>query len=369
MLCFLLTFCVGFLSISSDAYAFEKEDNFYPLVDSSSQIKFYGDNWSKLGQYFTTVNGNKMTFNNPLTNNIKYLTWESFIDNSTTNSPEIFTFPFNPDLYEYYFLGTVVGKYSNVSESTFKPTAMEVLGYDFATNTKEWYPLNSTVFYDIDTGINSGFGWYTKIDFGTRDNIGMHSVTLHGDKDGTGSKPANLIWEMGVLAVEKGNSETATLTDILNQLQKMETSITENIQNGSNSITSAVGESAEKISGTIEEQYDVEEGEDFEVDSIAGEVEEKLGVLSVGADTLVGFLDLFDASSAGSTTITFPAFNIEVGGESYNVWNDITFDLAVLEENFGVLIGAVRTVTVLCVWLAVLSYLIKAKDHIITNRG
>lgn len=143
----------------------------------------------------------------------------------------------------------------------------------------------------------------------------------------------------------------------------------EQLENLQKKITGSIDSAKDEILDKVVEQFEMDENEDFGVEDITNQVEEKLGVLTVGADTLVGFLDLFSSSNAGTTEIVFPGFEIEVQGESFNVWNDISFDLSTLEDDFGILINSVRSVLVLCVWLAVLSYLVKAKDHLINNRG
>ena len=375
-LCFLLACCVGFLSIDNlKVHAYTKTENFYPLVEENSILHFYINDWNTVKTYNGTYKDNRIVYSNPDLSNVFGILWVS-----NSNSSHDLVFPYNPEVYDYYILGNLVTLNTDTSKSTFKPRTLNIYGWDYATNTNEYYPLNNLHFYDIDTSQYCGFGWYARIDFGSRDNIGIKQIGFYDDKDGLGNKPANLTMEMGILAVDKTASETVVLSQILQQLQNMESSITENIQNSSNAISSAVGQAGEKVTGAIDsakdelkdkinEQYEMDENEDFGVGTITEQVEEKLGVLTVGTGTLVGFLDLFNSGNAGSTEIVFPAFEITVQGETYPVWNDISYDLRTLEDDFGILINAVRTILVLCVWMAVLSYLVKAKDHVINNRG
>lgn len=354
---------VGFLSIDSHVYAADYSHNYHPIISDKSFLRVYINNYSTMQDYNATIKEDTYHFSNPALENVYAITWQNY------NSDDVLTFNYNPDLYDYYFIGNMVAVNKDVSKSTFKPTNIVIYGLDYATNSSEWYPMNDVGFYDIDSSAYCGFGWYGKIDFNSRDNIGISSIAFTADKDGLGNKPANLVMEMGILIVDKESTESATLTAILNQLNQMESSIAQNIQNQSNVISSAIGQSAEKLQQAIENQFGMDDNEDFGVNDIQGQVEEKLGVLNFTADTLTSFLDLFNANTVGDTKITFPSYTIEVQGETYTVWNNIEFDFSFLEENFGILITAVRTVTVLCVWLAVLSYLGKAKDQIIINRG
>ena len=286
-------FSVGFFSTNSlTAYAYDKEDNFYPVTSNESVINVYLNalDWNNRQVYMGTVRDNSHYFANPYLENVVAMSWEAHPDEN------YFSFPYNPEVYDYYFLGTMYSSNDRqYDKSTFKPTRLEVYGEDYATQGAEYYPLSGLGFYDIDSQYYSGFGWYTKIDFQSRENIGLTYINFLDDKDGKGNKPANLILDMGVLAVEKSSSQDAVMAQILAQLNKMESSITENIQNGANAITGAIGESAEKIQSAIENQFNMDDSEDFGVNEITGQVEEKLGVLNFTADTLTNFLDLFNA--------------------------------------------------------------------------
>lgn len=134
-------------------------------------------------------------------------------------------------------------------------------------------------------------------------------------------------------------------------------------------ISQGIDSASGNIIDSVESQYAMDSGDDLGAGDLQAQVDDKMGVLNFGADTLVSFLDLFNPSTISGTQLTFPAFSIEVGGSSYTVWNDTVFDLSVLEVHFGVLIDMLRIITVLCVWLAVLLYLVKAKEHFINGQG
>ena len=76
---------------------------------------------------------------------------------------------------------------------------------------------------------------------------------------------------------------------------------------------------------------------------------------SIYVDTL--FSGLSGLVTAGSTTLTFPAFAIAVQGTDYQVWQEHTFDLSQLDGWFSGLMAAVRLATSVVVVGAVIHYL------------
>lgn len=351
-------------------YAFESESNFYPIAEPASFLNVYFDGTSSATKYTGTVDGDKMVFSNPYMENVTRIDWFANYQDYE------FTFPYNPYEYDYYLLGTVTAvnpttgsNASNFDKSTFQPSYLRVFYRNYATEGNSNYPITGYNIYNIDTTTHAGFGFYVGIDFEAAENTGIHAISFINDIQGLGNKPANLTMEFGILAVGKSESNATVLSQILSQLVGMESSLNSALGSVADQITDSISDSAQQIKDSIENQYAVSDAEDFGVGQLTNQVEEKLGVLTFGADTLNNFLGLFQASNVGGTELTFPGFQIEVQGQSYNVWPDISFDLAFLEEHFGILITAVRTVTVLCVWLAVLGYLVKAKDHFINNKG
>lgn len=328
--------------------AYETEDNFF-VFDPLITVTFNRSDGS-IKQSSANISNGSFSIANAALSDVTHFT---VLNASTT---ENWTFPYNHDVYDYYLLGTITAISSN-SQFTFRPTVVD-LYYKKSDGSMGMYDISDLNVYDIGGWQQYGFGFYEKVSFSSADNTGIRHIYLGLENDLTGSIPANLKLEFGVLGVRKNTSQENALAQILSQLQSMESSINDSL-----------GEAADQIAGAIENQYAMSDSEDFGVGQITDQVEESLGVLTFGADTLHNFLDLFSAETVGGTQLTFPAFQIEVQGVSYNVWPDITFDLSFLEEKFGILITAVRTVTVLCVWLAVLGYLVKAKDHFINNKG
>lgn len=161
------------------------------------------------------------------------------------------------------------------------------------------------------------------------------------------------------VSVENGNTLNSSDTAIQSYLQQIYNS-TNNIE----SLQQQGNQLQQEAIDKIENQYSVSEEEDFGVEDIVDQVNQKAGVLSFGTDTLVNFLDLFDAANATNTKLTFPGFSMKIQGVDYQVWPDYHYDLSELENQFGALIEVVRWSCVMVVWLAVLNYLVKAYDTI-----
>lgn len=342
--------CVGCLSVDSlRVCAFDSENNFYPYDVPGVAVAMFDSNLQSLYNSVVTLNtsNNKYYVANSSYSNVYHIT----VNNS--GDEMYFTFPYNPDLYDYYLLGTVVGKTTTSTGFTYKPTNIFATGYNVDTEKYFNYPYYDLNIYNIDNAMYKGFGFSQRVAFEEVGNVGIHNIQLAQDKDNTGSVPANIIMEFGVLAVDKTLSEELTLAAILDKLDSME-----------NSLMNSINSAADEVVEGIENQYSVSDEENFDVEDIVDQVNEKAGVLSFGTDTLVNFLDLFDAANATNTQITFPGFSMEVQGETYQVWPDYHYDLSELETQFGALIEVVRWGCVMAVWLAILNYLVKAYDSI-----
>lgn len=118
---------------------------------------------------------------------------------------------------------------------------------------------------------------------------------------------------------------------------------------------------------TINDQWSMDDNENLGVADLVPEVEEKLGVLGFASDTLIQFVDLFNPDNINGTGLTFPAFSIDVQGESYQVWSDYTYDLNTLYDDFSFLIDTVRTILTLFVWIAVFNYCVKSYERFVTE--
>lgn len=110
-----------------------------------------------------------------------------------------------------------------------------------------------------------------------------------------------------------------------------------------------------------QEQYDEftddgsAEGESF-ITGTDSTVKEKIGIFTFLDTMLENLLGLFDAPD-GDAVITFPAFSMEIGGETHQIWADTQFNLTSLDDDFSVLLTAVRFGTVATVYFALINFL------------
>ena len=335
---------------SIDVYAFTASDDFYPYDVPGVSVAMFDKNANALYNSVASLNAsnNEYRANNTAYSNV----WHITVNNSGDNM--YFTFPYDSSLYDYYLLGTVIGKTTLDNGFTYKPTNVYATGRNVDTGKYVNYPYYNLDIYNIDNAIYKGFGFSERIAFDEVGNIGIHNIQLADDKDSIGSVPANIVFEFGILAVEKGQSEEQTMSAILDKLDTMESSLISSIES-----------SADKVVQGIEDQYHVNENENFGVGGIVEDTENKLGALTFASDTMIGMLDLFDSENAGDAVLTFPSFGIKVQGKVYRIWDDIQFDFSILEDNFGVLIEAVRWGTVMCVYMALCMYIGKAYGQII----
>lgn len=121
-------------------------------------------------------------------------------------------------------------------------------------------------------------------------------------------------------------------------------------------VSDAVNSQGQAIQDKIESQFDTSQGSEVgsAAQDFADQAAESLGVVSY-VDTL--FSGLSGLVTAGSTTLTFPAFAIAVQGTDYQVWQEHTFDLSQLDGWFAGLMAAVRLATSVVVVGAVIHYL------------
>ena len=128
------------------------------------------------------------------------------------------------------------------------------------------------------------------------------------------------------------------------------------IQNQTSELDQSITNAGQGVQDKIESQYDTSEGSEVgsAAQGFADQAAESLGVVSY-VDTL--FSGLSGLVTAGSTTLTFPAFAIAVQGTDYQVWQEHTFDLSQLDGWFSGLMAAVRLATSVVVVGAVIHYL------------
>lgn len=128
------------------------------------------------------------------------------------------------------------------------------------------------------------------------------------------------------------------------------------IENQTGELDQSITDAGQGVQDKIESQFDTSQGAEVgsAAQDFADQAAESLGVVSY-IDTL--FSGLSGLVTAGSTTMTFPAFVIAVHGTDYQVWQEHTFDLAQLDGWFSGLMAAVRLATSVVVVGAVIHYL------------
>lgn len=147
----------------------------------------------------------------------------------------------------------------------------------------------------------------------------------------------------------------------------MESALVDAIGDQTDAITGAVSDAAQQLEDVINSQYDVEDGEDFDINDMTDEITEKMGLLSFSGDVLDDFVGLFDESNISAPVLTFPAFGMEVQGQMYQVWDSYDYDLRDLDSQFPVLMNAVRLVSGLIVWLLLFNYIAKVADEFLRS--
>lgn len=125
----------------------------------------------------------------------------------------------------------------------------------------------------------------------------------------------------------------------------------------------------EAINNSINNNYnDLTRPSDSAVDSASGtlsdtsDVTAKTGLFTSIDNLTQGVFNLF--SNPGSTTLTFPGFGVEIDGVSYDVWDNTSYNLSDIDDNFSGLMSVVRFASSLLVYLALIRYLINTYHRI-----
>lgn len=128
------------------------------------------------------------------------------------------------------------------------------------------------------------------------------------------------------------------------------------IEKQTGELDQSITDAGQGVQDKIESQFDTSQGSEVgsTAQGFADQAAESLGVVSY-VDTL--FSGLSGLVTAGTTTLTFPAFAIAVQGTDYQVWQEHTFDLSQLDGWFSGLMAAVRLATSVVVVGAVIYYL------------
>lgn len=336
----------GFLPVVSKAYD----------TDIISSVKWQGSLTSSYVRKQNSVLGYAYISENVDDNEVYSLNNASYASMDELwigDTKSYFDLLYMPDLYDYYLIGSVYGNASSASEFSFYPNEVRITSYMCDENAV--VTLENLKVYHHDMVGTIGFTFSCKIPQVEDTMISYVRFKSNVLK----SVPAKLKCKMYIVRVEKSNTG-----DVDALIAEKLDAINNSINNQGSNISESIEHAMNEINNAIENQYSVSEKENFGVEDIIDQVNEKAGVLSFGTDTLVNFLDLFDAANATNTKLTFPGFSMEIQGVDYQVWPDYHYDLSELENQFGALIEFVRWSCVMVVWLAVLNYLVKAYDAI-----
>lgn len=142
-----------------------------------------------------------------------------------------------------------------------------------------------------------------------------------------------------------------------------------NINSSVNTADKEARKRLEAINNSINNNYnDLTRPSDSAVDSASGSLSDTSDVTAkTGLFTSIDYLtqgvfNLF--ANPGSTTLTFPGFDVEIDGVSYEVWADTKYNLSDIDDKFGGLMSVVRFATSLLVYLALIRYLINTYHRI-----
>lgn len=136
-----------------------------------------------------------------------------------------------------------------------------------------------------------------------------------------------------------------------------------------NNLSKSLNAKLEGINNTLNRNYnDLTRPSDSDVDSASGtlsdtsDVTAKTGLFTSIDNLTQGVFNLF--TNPGSTSLTFPGFDVEIDGVSYDVWADTKYNLSDIDDKFGGLMSVVRFATSLLVYLALIRYLINTYHRI-----
>lgn len=206
------------------------------------------------------------------------------------------------------------------------------------------------------SAVSSGFWTITSSippDEGLVGGIENQTTVIISSIDNSTQTITNAITNQTTTITNQISDSTSILKGAVEQAGQQ---ISDKVDQAASDITGKVDETGQAIQDKIDEQYDISDASQLGEASqdFADQAAESLGVVSY-VDTL--FSGLSGLVTAGSTTLTFPAFAIAVQGTDYQVWQEHTFDLSQLDGWFSGLMAAVRLATSVVVVGAVIHYL------------
>lgn len=347
MLPLLFSFCFvfsGFLSVN--AYAYE----YYNNIPVKSPLTAILTTSSGSSSSFTVSadSSNIFTFNNGVKTDIV-----SF--GLGTGHPYTIL-PVNVDLYDYYLVASLYSY--NEAEWTFFPDTFKLSVFE---DDRDWsaaynIPVSDLRFYDAFAHQGQGFAISCKVDF--TDSVVPYFFEF-SNSTGSGSQVTNGVkFQASFIEVPKDNSEAAT-NAIIGAINNQTNSLNGSIGQAADDIQNSVDQAADDIQQSIEDQYSGEPMEEIlgPLDDVTSHYNESIGVFDYSGDLIERFVTLFiDFDTSTPPVLTFPGFSIDVGGESYVIWPDYSYNLREIESAFPLLINAMRMFFQICLWFLVLNY-------------
>lgn len=337
----------GFLSV--DAYAYDYEYHLYPVVRNT----YYGVSVPTildLDYKCDVDSSNNYYYKYSATSGTTYdcLMFGSAVDN--------FYYPFDLERFDYYVVGIFNLTYHDEDipySSEF--SVDDVYYYDFYDNEYVRNKANADITYFYDNS-SSAISYVFPLD-----NYSMLSIIEYDFLPNlvmTTRVNCQVSTQTSVLAVPKDTSAEG-LSAIISA-----------INNQTGTLQGSIGQAADDVQQSIEDQYSGDPETEFSVDDVITQHNEKMGVLSFGSDVMLQFLDMFQSANVGTAQLTLPGFNITVENVEYSVWPDYSFNFEQLNEWVPALMSVIRVMLPAFVWLMVLRYCINVfEKNFLSNGG
>lgn len=183
----------------------------YPILFDNIEIRMDSSN-SVLGRYkYAGLNDNTYTFN--LEGDYSAVHTLYF-----GNVYYEFMFPYSPDLYDYYIVGTVVGSSELMKDFTFYPDRVRLISCDSGSNY-HYFECTDLSVYDFVVADSNGFSFSTKMYLG--DNISTFGYLSFIDSDDDNVISGDVKFSASIVPVAKGTEAEQLNQSILNELIKI----------------------------------------------------------------------------------------------------------------------------------------------------
>lgn len=190
--------------------------NGYPLTFDDMSFSLFSETGRAYTSYGDLDEDNVYSFEPDslaVYNNLIQLRFGSFNSN--------YIFPYDPENYDYYIVGTYAGKYNSNSDVSFIPTDLQCLYYD-SGDSFNFNSFSDVQFYDYSNYNFLGHSFVGK--FSGEFNPSFGYLIIHG----SGCFTNYALFSASIVPVPKAGSETDALSSILYTL----TQINQNIITG-----------------------------------------------------------------------------------------------------------------------------------------